>query len=96
MQTIAPTIRVRRGEHFAIRIVNDIGGPSQGEHVSSGDAGVHADGDAQCADASHYVGYLNHTIDDRYHARSTPVDTNLHLHGYQGTRVRRERFPLDA
>ena len=31
----------------------------------------------------HYVGYLNHTIDDRYmHAH--PVDTNIHLHGFEG------------
>ena len=31
----------------------------------------------------HYVGYLNHTIDDRWMAMA-PIDTNIHLHGYEG------------
>src|SRR5579862_2730266 len=35
VQTIAPTIRVHQGEHFAIRIVNDVAGQSKGEHVAS-------------------------------------------------------------
>ena len=34
-QTVAPTIRVRRGERFAVRIVNDIPGPSPGGARSS-------------------------------------------------------------
>lgn len=35
------------------------------------------------ATTTHYVGYLNHTIDDRY-LRGRPVDTNVHLHGFEG------------
>ncbi|MGH8361888.1 MAG: multicopper oxidase domain-containing protein, partial [Gammaproteobacteria bacterium] len=29
------------------------------------------------------MGYLNHVIDDRYFAPK-PIDTNLHLHGFEG------------
>ncbi|MGH8361889.1 MAG: hypothetical protein ACRESQ_00860 [Gammaproteobacteria bacterium] len=35
VQTVAPVIHVRRGEHFAIRLVNDITSQSQGESVPS-------------------------------------------------------------
>ncbi|MGZ5231264.1 MAG: multicopper oxidase family protein [Burkholderiales bacterium] len=31
----------------------------------------------------HYVGYLNHPIDDRYMS-VPPLDTNIHLHGFEG------------
>jgi FtsP/CotA-like multicopper oxidase with cupredoxin domain len=82
-QTIAPTIRVQPGERFAIRIVNDIAGQSKGETAASTalppckpmmmpDAPVH-----------HWVGYLNHTIDDR-RMPIAGLDSNLHLHGFEG------------
>ncbi len=83
VQTMAPTIRVRRGEHFAIRIVNDISGPSKAEHVSSAALAACMPMAMPPPTTNHYVGYLNHTIDDRY-MHVPPVDTNLHLHGYQG------------
>jgi FtsP/CotA-like multicopper oxidase with cupredoxin domain len=83
VQTVAPTIRVRQGEHFAIRIVNDIAGPSKGERVAS-TAIPACMPMAMPAPVTHqYVGYLNHTIDDRYMS-VPPVDTNLHLHGFEG------------
>jgi FtsP/CotA-like multicopper oxidase with cupredoxin domain len=82
-QTVAPTIRTMRGEHFAVRIVNDLAGQSRGEYVSSTAIppcmAMHMPGAA----TAHYVGYLNHTIDDRWMRRSL-VDTNLHLHGFEG------------
>jgi FtsP/CotA-like multicopper oxidase with cupredoxin domain len=83
VQTVAPTIRVRRGEHFAIRVVNDIGGPSKAEHVSSAAIPACMPMAMPAPATNHYVGYLNHTIDDRF-MHVPPIDTNLHLHGYQG------------
>ncbi len=79
----SPTIRARRGDHFALRIVNDIAGPSPGEKVAS--TAIPACRPMAMPDpkAAHYVGYLNHTIDDEF-MRVPPVDTNVHLHGFQG------------
>jgi suppressor of ftsI len=81
--TMAPTLRVRRGEHFAIRVVNDISGPSKGEHVVSTAIPACMPMAMPPPTTNHYVGYLNHTIDDRY-MHVPPIDTNIHLHGYQG------------
>ncbi len=83
VQTVAPTIRVRRGEHFAIRIVNEIGGPSKAEHVASTAIPPCMPMSMPRVKTNHYVGYLNHTIDDRYMPPGS-TDTNLHLHGFQG------------
>jgi FtsP/CotA-like multicopper oxidase with cupredoxin domain len=83
VQTVAPTIRVHRGEHFAIRIVNDIAGPSKGEHVPSTAIPPCMPMAMPNPMTDHYVGYLNHTIDDRW-MRKGPPDTNLHLHGFEG------------
>lgn len=82
-QTVAPTIRVRRGEHFAIRIVNEIGGPSAGAHVASTALPACMPMSMPAPTTNHFMGYLNHTIDDRYMPTAS-TDTNLHLHGYQG------------
>ncbi len=82
-QTQAPTIRVRRGEHFAIRIVNEIGGPSKGAHVASTTLPPCMPMSMPMPTTNHFVGYLNHTIDDRYMPPGS-TDTNLHLHGYEG------------
>ncbi len=83
VQTVAPTIRVHQGEHFAIRIVNDIVGPSKGEGVASTAIPPCMPMAMPAPVTHHYVGYLNHTIDDRY-MKVPPVDTNLHLHGFEG------------
>jgi FtsP/CotA-like multicopper oxidase with cupredoxin domain len=83
VQTVAPTIRTKRGEHFAIRIVNDLAGPSRGENASSSAIPPCMAMHMPPATTTHYVGYLNHTIDDRWMHRS-PIDTNLHLHGFEG------------
>lgn len=82
-QTMAPTIHVRRGEHFAIRIVNDISGPSKGEQVASTAIPACMPMAMPAPKTHHYVGYLNHTIDDQW-MHLAPVDTNLHLHGFEG------------
>jgi FtsP/CotA-like multicopper oxidase with cupredoxin domain len=83
MQTVAPTIRVRRGEHFAVRIVNDIATPSRAAHLPSAAIPACHPMDMPPMKPVHYVGYLNHTIDDRL-MHVPPVDTNLHLHGFEG------------
>ncbi|HMF29578.1 MAG TPA: multicopper oxidase domain-containing protein, partial [Candidatus Cybelea sp.] len=90
-QTVAPVVRVHPGEHFAIRIVNDIASPSKGERVASTAI-------PQCMPMAmpapvthHYVGYLNHTIDDRY-MKMPPIDTNLHLHGFEGPELEENIF----
>ncbi len=91
VQTVAPTIRVKPGERFAIRIVNDIAEQSKGEVVPSTalppckpmmmpDAPVH-----------HWVGYLNHTVDDR-RMPIAGLDVNLHLHGFEGPATMEDVF----
>ena len=83
IETVAPTIRVRRGEHFALRIVNDIKSPSEGEKVASTAIPPCMPMAMPAPTTNHYVGYLNHTIDDRF-MHVAAVDTNIHLHGFQG------------
>ncbi len=83
VRTVAPTIRVRRGEHFAIRIANDIVGPSAGESAASTALPPCKPMSMPAVPMQHWVGYLNHIIDDRY-VHMHAVDTNLHLHGFEG------------
>ncbi|MGH8190811.1 MAG: multicopper oxidase family protein [Rhodanobacteraceae bacterium] len=80
---IAPAIHVRRGERFAIRIVNDIASRSPGESVPSTAIPACKPMHMPNEPAQHWIGYLHHTIDDRYFAPQQ-VDTNLHLHGFEG------------
>ncbi|MGH8214321.1 MAG: multicopper oxidase family protein [Rhodanobacteraceae bacterium] len=81
--TVAPAIHVRRGETFAIRIVNDIASRSPGESVSSIAIPSCKPMVMPGAPVQHWIGYLNHVIDDRYFTVG-PIDTNLHLHGFEG------------
>ncbi|HTU83556.1 MAG TPA: multicopper oxidase domain-containing protein, partial [Candidatus Acidoferrales bacterium] len=81
--SIAPVLRVRRGEHFALRVVNEISGPSKAAWVASNAIPQCMPMPMPPAVTNHYVGYLNHTIDDRW-MPVVPVDTNIHLHGYEG------------
>ncbi|MGH8115661.1 MAG: multicopper oxidase domain-containing protein, partial [Rhodanobacteraceae bacterium] len=80
---VAPAIHMRRGETFAIRLVNDLDGPSPGETVPSTAIPACKPMHMPPAPVQHWVGYLNHTIDDRYFSVQ-PIDTNLHLHGFEG------------
>lgn len=81
--TTAPVIHMRRGETFAIRLVNDISSPSPGESVPSTAIPPCKPMIMPSAPVQHWVGYLNHTIDDR-DMSVKPDDTNLHLHGFEG------------
>jgi FtsP/CotA-like multicopper oxidase with cupredoxin domain len=90
-QTGEPTIRVRRGERFAIRIVNDLSGQSAGEKVASTAIPACMPMMRMEPAVQHWTGYLNHPIDDRFfHAK--PIDTNLHLHGFQGPASQEDVF----
>lgn len=83
VHTVAPAIHVRRGERFAIRIVNDIAGPSPGESVPSTALPPCKPMPMPAVSVHHWVGYLNHVVDDR-DFEMQPLDTNLHLHGFEG------------
>ncbi len=83
VHSVAPAIHVRRGERFAIRIVNDIAGQSPGESVPSTEITPCKPMDMPPTPVEHWVGYLNHVIDDR-NFEMQPLDTNLHLHGFEG------------
>jgi FtsP/CotA-like multicopper oxidase with cupredoxin domain len=80
---VAPVIHMRRGESFAIRLVNDITSQSRGESLPSTDIPACKPMQMPNVPVQHWVGYLNHTVDDRWFAPQ-PVDTNLHLHGFEG------------
>ncbi|MDE1887449.1 MAG: hypothetical protein KGI32_04860, partial [Gammaproteobacteria bacterium] len=83
VHTVAPSIRVRRGEQFAIRIVNDIASQSAGESVPSTAIAKCKPMIMPTTPVVRWVGYLNHTIDDRYFSPPA-IDTNIHLHGFEG------------
>lgn len=83
VHTTAPAIHVRRGERFAIRLVNDIASPRLGESAPSTAIPACKPMPMPAAPVQHWVGYLNRTIDDR-DFEMKPLDTNLHLHGYEG------------
>ena len=91
VHTVAPTLRVRRGERFALRIVNDLSSPSKGESVASTAIPPCAPMPMPASTVTHYAGYLNHTIDDSYMAPQA-MDTNIHLHGFEGPAVQEDIF----
>lgn len=82
-QTVAPVIRVHRGEKFAIRIVNEIKGPAKGAEMAAGALAPCAPAPMMMQKPRVFTGYLNHPIYARAMAMP-PLDVNLHLHGFQG------------
>jgi FtsP/CotA-like multicopper oxidase with cupredoxin domain len=91
MQAIAPVIVVHRGERFDIRIANDISGQSPGEFVASSALPPCMPMPMPPTKLVHYVGYLNHQIDDMWMPKLA-VDTNIHLHGFQGPAIQENVF----
>ncbi len=81
--TVSPAIRVHRGERFALRIADDIVSRARGESVPSTALPACMPMTMPRPPAEHWVGYLNHVIDDRYFSMPA-VNTNLHLHGFEG------------
>src|SRR5581483_11845199 len=78
-----PVIHVRPGEAFAIRLVNDIPSQAEGEYVNASSLPACMPMPVHEGPVRHYAGYLNHIVSERPLGMK-PVDTNLHLHGYEG------------
>ena len=87
----APVIVVRRGERFDLRIANDITTQSSGEFVTSSALQPCMPMAMPAAKVVHYVGYLNHQIDDMWMPKLA-LDTNVHLHGFQGPAIQENIF----
>lgn len=85
-----PTLRVRQGEHFALRLVNDISGQSRGEFASSKSLPACTAMPMRASSVA-YVGYLNHPIVDAS-VRMKALDTNIHLHGFEGPAIEENVF----
>lgn len=79
----SPTIRVHPGERFAIRIADDVVSQARGESVPSTALPPCKPMMMPDAPVEHWMGYLNHVIDDRVMPIAA-LDTNLHLHGFEG------------
>lgn len=86
MHDVSPVIHVRPGESFAVRIVNDIASPSEGESVSASAIPPCTPMAMQAAPVQHFIGYLSHVIDERA-MDMQPIDTNIHFHGFEGASV---------
>lgn len=80
---VAPVIRTHRGERFALRLVNEIGGSAPGALMKAGELTPCMPMPMQPPQIQHFSGYLNHVIDASQMAMA-PLDVNLHLHGFQG------------
>jgi FtsP/CotA-like multicopper oxidase with cupredoxin domain len=79
----SPTIRVHPGERFAIRIADDIVSRAPGQSVASTAMKPCKPMMMPQMPTQHWMGYLNHVIDDRP-MPIVALDTNLHLHGFEG------------
>lgn len=91
VRTISPVIVVRRGERFDLRVANDISSQSRGEFVASNALPACMPMPMPETPVAHYVGYLNHRVDDRWMPKLA-VDTNIHLHGFQGPAIQENVF----
>ncbi|MBV8155774.1 MAG: multicopper oxidase domain-containing protein [Candidatus Eremiobacteraeota bacterium] len=89
--TGSPVIVVTPGERFDLRIANDISGQSPGEFVASNALPPCEPMPMPHAETVQYVGYLNHSIDDMWMPKLA-VDTNIHLHGFQGPAIAENIF----
>ncbi len=91
VSAVAPVIVVRRGERFDLRIANDISTQSPGEFVASSALPPCMPMAMPPAKVAHYVGYMNHPVDDVWMPKPA-VDTNVHLHGFQGPAIAENIF----
>jgi FtsP/CotA-like multicopper oxidase with cupredoxin domain len=79
----APVLRVRRGERFAIRLVNELGRPAPGATQSARTLATCKPSAMPAMPSQAYAGYMNHVIQARSMSMKD-TDVNLHLHGFQG------------
>ncbi len=82
-QIIAPTLRMHRGERFAIRLVNEISGPAPGATMKASALAPCMPAPMSDEKVRRFSGYLNHTVYSRT-MDMKPLDVNLHLHGFEG------------
>ena len=79
----APALHVEPGERFALRIVNAISGPARGLTLGASALPQCLPQRMPAIRAQHFVGYLDRITYSR-HLRVADLDTNVHLHGFQG------------
>lgn len=82
-QNVAPTLVVRRGERFVLRLVNEISGPAAGATMSASALPRCMPMPMPDVKPQRFDGYLNHTMYARFMPMK-PTDVNLHLHGFEG------------
>ncbi|HET9095172.1 MAG TPA: multicopper oxidase family protein [Candidatus Baltobacteraceae bacterium] len=80
----APTILVRPGETFAVRIVNELAGPARGLTMPASALAPCKPQTMPVMPVRRYTGYMNHTIFARAMPNMRDIDVNLHLHGFEG------------
>ncbi|MEO9097732.1 MAG: multicopper oxidase domain-containing protein [Candidatus Baltobacteraceae bacterium] len=80
----APILRVRRGERFALRIVNELDGPAPGATMAASAIPRCMPQPMPSMLPVSYVGYMNHPTQSRAMPMKD-VDANVHLHGFQGS-----------
>lgn len=82
-QADAPVLRVRRGETFAIRLVNELDGPAPGATMAASALAPCTPQMMPDVKPETFVGYMNHPAVARPMTMKD-LDVNLHLHGFQG------------
>lgn len=82
-EIVPPTLRMHRGERFAIRLVNEISGPAPGATMKASALTPCMPAPMADGKVTPFSGYLNHTIYART-MNTKPLDVNLHLHGFEG------------
>ncbi|HET6893773.1 MAG TPA: multicopper oxidase family protein [Candidatus Baltobacteraceae bacterium] len=82
-QNAAPVLRMRSGERFALRIVNEIQGPASGATLAASAIPPCSPAPMKMEEPRAFAGYLGHTFYAR-NAVMKATDVNIHLHGFQG------------
>jgi FtsP/CotA-like multicopper oxidase with cupredoxin domain len=91
-QHVPPVLRMHRGEHFAIRIVNDLTGAAKGATLAASAIPACMPMPMPMREARAGAGYLNHTQFYEPNSAMRPTDVNLHLHGFQGAALQENVF----
>lgn len=80
----APTMVVRPGERFAVRIVNELAGPARGLTMRASALAACKPQTMTSLPVREYAGYMNHPIFAREMPAMRDDDVNLHMHGFEG------------
>jgi FtsP/CotA-like multicopper oxidase with cupredoxin domain len=90
-QRRAPTLRVRRGQTFAIRLVNELRAPAPGATMAASALTPCKPGMMPAASSEMFPGYMNRMAVARPMAMKD-ADVNLHMHGFQGPEAQENIF----